>query len=408
MNTFPRILEPDFTGAASKPKIRILFGARQTGKSTLLQRLTTQDVRIFNLQERRTRLELEKNPSVFTQILQADTRHPLSVFVDEIQKTPSLLDEVQYLYDRHPGRYSFILTGSSSRKLKTASANLLPGRAHVFHLGTVLESERVNNAAGHIFPLTAAKKFTPAFPASPLEDILIYGSLPGVLQEPPATRIRTLESYVELYLEEEIRREALVRNVGAFHGFLELAAMESGAAINLHNLSRQSGVPVATLRTYYQVLEDTFIGHRIPGFGATGRKRVLTTPRFFFFDNGVRNAAARVGFEKQLLKFQVGQLLENRIAQELILRCNYAGKAWKLSYWRTTQGAEVDFVLETPSEVIPIEVKATTSPHETDIQHIKLFLQTYPKRAKRGYLVCRVPEQRRLHEQITAIPWNML
>ncbi len=134
-------------------KVRLLFGARQTGKSTLMQRLVGADAQVFNLQERRTRLELERDPHVFTQILEAEKRSPAVVCVDEIQKVPALLDEVQYLHDTYPGRFRFLLTGSSARKLKTSSANLLPGRAHLFHLAPLILPERKDARECLVFPV---------------------------------------------------------------------------------------------------------------------------------------------------------------------------------------------------------------------------------------------------------------
>jgi uncharacterized protein len=407
MISYPRLLEGILQGEASQHKVRLLFGARQTGKSTLLQRVEDANTRVFNLQERRTRLELERDPHVFTQVLEADKSSPAVVCVDEIQKVPALLDEVQYLYDAYPGRFRFLLTGSSARKLKTSSANLLPGRAHLFHLCPLVLRERQGNTESRVFPVQTGLLET-GFPEPVLDDLLLFGALPGVTLENEETRVRTLESYVDLYLEEEIRRESLVRNVGAFQQFLELAATESGRIINLTNISRESGIPVATLRTYYQVLEDTFVGYRIPAFGAAGRKRVLTTPRFIFYDNGVRNAAARYGFSADLLKTQMGLLFENWVGQELMHRCLYAGRAYRLSFWRSAHGAEVDYVLETPDETIPIEVKATESPTLVDASHLKLFLETYPQRARRGFIVCRCREPRRLAENIEAVPWRSL
>ncbi len=282
---------------------------------------------------------------------------------------------------------------------------MLPGRAHLFHLCPLILPERLGSTSGRILPVSSVDA---GFPVPQLDQILLHGNLPLVALEKEATRTRTLESYVELYLEEEIRREALVRNVGAFQQFLELAALESGQVINLTNISRESGVPVATLRTFYQVLEDTFVGYRIPAFGAAGRKRVLTSPRFLFFDLGVRNAAARLRFSQDLLKTQMGLLLENWVGQELIHRCLYAGRSFRVSFWRTAHGAEVDYVLETPDEIIPIEVKATESPSESDAAHLKLFMATYPDRARRGYIVCRCRTPRRLTDTIEAIPWYQL
>lgn len=407
MISHPRLLEDILKAETSRDKVRLMFGARQTGKSTLLQRIADANARVFNLQERRTRLDMERDPHVFTQILEADSRSPVVVCVDEIQKAPALLDEVQYLYETYPGRFRFLLTGSSARRLKTSSANLLPGRAHLFNLCPLILWERQGALEPRVFPVKT-ELIEPGFSDPALEDLLLFGSLPGVTLESEETRVRTLESYVDLYLEEEIRRESLVRNVGAFQQFLELAATESGRIINLTNISRESGVPVATLRTFYQVLEDTFVGYRIPAFGAAGRKRVLTTPRFLFYDNGVRNAAARYRFSTDLLKTQMGLLFENWVGQELMHRCLYAGRAYRLSFWRTAHGAEVDYVLETPDEAIPIEVKATEFPTLADASHLKLFLETYPQRAGRGFIVCRCREPRRLSDKIEAVPWRNL
>ncbi|MEI7437028.1 MAG: AAA family ATPase, partial [bacterium] len=338
--------------AESRVKVHLLFGARQTGKSTLLRKIGGSDALFFNLQERRTRLEMERDPHALTQILEADSRDHLMVCVDEIQKVPALLDEVQFLFDRNPGRYEFFLTGSSARRLKTTSANLLPGRAHLFHLCPLVLTEREGTPPSRVFPLDTGPGFRGLFPSTTLPDLLLFGNLPGVTQEPPASRVRTLSAYVELYLEEEIRREALVRDVGAFQQFLELAAMESGRTMHLTNLSKESGVAVATLRTFYQVLEDTFVGYRIPAFGAAGRKRVLTTPRFLFFDTGIRNAAARLQMTGDLLKTQMGLLFENWVGLELLHRCLHAGRLWRLSYWRTVHGAEVDYVLEHMPKIV--------------------------------------------------------
>lgn len=386
----------------------MMFGARQTGKSTLLRRLMTPKTVYINLQESARRLQMERKPAVLAQELRARKETHLSVLIDEIQRVPALLDEIQNLYDERPARYSFILTGSSARRLKSASANLLPGRVHLYRLCPLILPERKSYREGRIFPVRFPENETPGFPEPQLEELLLYGNLPGVALESEESRARTLDGYMELYLEDEIRREALVRNMGAFQQFLELAAMESGKIIDLTALSQDSGVPVATLRTFYQVLEDTFVGYRIPAFGARSRRRILTTPKFIFFDLGVRNAAARLSFSKSLLHVQAGQLFENWVGLELLHRCQYAGRAFRVSFWRTASHAEVDFVLETPREAIPIEVKWTESPRETDAGHINRFLAEYPDRARRGYIICRCPEPRQITRRICALPWNLI
>ena len=216
----------------------------------------------------------------------------------------------------------------------------------MFHLCPLVLAER-GYPPGQVFPL-ADGRTSPAhcFPRADIETMLLRGNLPGVALENAESAERTLDGYVELYLEEEIRREALVRDLGAFQQFLELAAMESGQIVNLSSLSRESGVALPTLRGYYQVLEDTFVGYRIPAFGQGGRKRVLTTPRFLFFDLGVRNAAARLGFSPAVLKTQSGLLFENWVGLELYHRCLHAGRTHRLTFWRTAHGAEVDYVLD--------------------------------------------------------------
>jgi len=400
-------LSEALAGATAQPRLH-RQSARQTGKSTLLRELATPEAICLNLEDRRQRLDFERQPAAFAQQLRARTDPRVRVLVDEIQKVPALLDEVQCLHDEAPGRFDFFLTGSSDRRLKASAANLLPGRAHLHRLGPLVLPEREGLPAGRVLPLPVDASFVPRFPPPTLDELLIFGNLPGVVLEPEDSRVQTLESYVELYLEAEIRREGMVRNLGAFQQFLELAALESGQIINFTNLAKESGVPIATLRTFYQVLEDTFVGYRLPAYGERSRKRVLTTPRFLFFDLGVRNAAARLPLNRALVRTQPGLLFENWVGLELIHRCQYLGRTARVSFWRTAHGAEVDFVVETPQETIPLEVKWTERPDESDARHLKLFLATYPKKARRGYIVCRCAEPRQLTEAIQAIPWRLL
>jgi predicted AAA+ superfamily ATPase len=229
-----------------------------------------------------------------------------------------------------------------------------------------------------------------------------------VTAEPPARRAATLSTYAEVYLEEEIRREAVVRDVGAFARFLTLAAAESGRVMNLSGLSQESGVPVATIRNFYQVLVDTFVGTWIGPYGRSGRKEILSTPRFLFFDVGVRNAAADLPLSRGLLKTEAGSLFEQWVLLELLARTAYLGRGHGVSFWKTRHGAEVDAVVETPRGDIPIEVKWTENPRPTDARHLELFLDAYPRRATRGFVVCRVPSPRKLTDRVTAIPWRAM
>jgi predicted AAA+ superfamily ATPase len=418
-----RFLDQVLSGRVSRHKVRLLFGARQTGKTELLRHLLTRnESRFFDLQVSEERRRFEADPGAFTREVRALPRTVDSIVVDEIQKVPALLDEVQGLYDKAPRRFQFYLTGSSARRLFARSANLLPGRSHAHRLYPVCgwevaprgrEALVVSAPAGRgaVASRAGAGERSAAprpFPALSLDRLLRFGSLPGVRAESASTAEATLGTYVEHYLEEEIRREALVRELGPFAVFLRLAALESGRQINLARLSQESGVPASTVKSYYQVLVDTFVGHWMAPYSARSRKRLLTTPRFYFFDLGVRNAAADLTLADRVPDELGGALLEHLVGQELIARAGYAGRGHRVGFWRTSYGVEVDFVWETPREDLPIEVKWTARPRPVDARHLETFLDESPRRARRGLLVCRCPEPQQLTDRVRAIPWDRL
>lgn len=436
---YRRHLESVLSSPVSRNKIRLLFGARQTGKTRLLRHLLAgEGVRVFDLQDSTVRRRFEADAAAFAREVRALPRAVHTVMVDEIQKVPALLDEIQALYDASPSRWQFYMTGSSARRLRTRTANLLPGRSHVYSLHPVCGWEVEPTDTGlEIRPPVrpgapggrdrrarsvgrppaqrqpsrslAVSHGAPApFPPQSLTRVLQLGGLPGVRGEHSNAAQATLAAYVELYLEEEIRREALVRDLGPFAVFLRLAATESGHQLNLAKLSQESGVPASTLKTYYQVLVDTFVGHWMTPYAGRTRKRLLTTPRFYVFDLGVRNAAAEIPFHARLPDELGGPLLEQWVGLELIARAGYAGRAHRVSFWRTAYGVEVDFVWESPSEDVPIEVKWTARPRVADARHLEAFLAEYPARARRGLLVCRCPEPQQLTDHVRAIPWLAL
>jgi len=407
MAYYRRWLEGALSRATSRGKVRLLLGARQTGKSSLLRALLPKDTLHIDLQDPRTRVRYERSSGVLVDELDVRKEKRLVVCIDEIQKVPALLDDVQLLHDRAPKRWQFFLTGSSARRLRLGAANLLPGRVHLYPLSPIIEAERAGFAHSEVTPRLAPSA-PPRFPPQPLDERLVWGSLPGIQLEPLGRRSATLSAYSELYLEEEIRREAVVRDVGAFSRFLTLAALESGQTMNLTGLSQESGVPVATVRTFYQVLVDTFVGYWVPHYGRAGRKQILSTPRFVFFDPGVRNAAAELPLGRSLLKTQAGPLFEQWMLAELIHRASYLGRGHRVSFYRARSGAEVDAIFESPREDIPIEAKWTENPRAADARHLELFLNAYPKRARRALLVCRAGSARRLTDRVTAVPWNAL
>jgi len=404
---YSRILEqalpatsPD--SAFGKPKVLLLFGARQTGKSTMLRHwleIGRRKTMYVNLQDRRERRRYEADEGLLIRELEAASGID-TVVIDEIQKIPGLLEDIQCFYDQEPRRFQFVLTGSSARQLKRRSANLLPGRVHIQHLSPVLQAEQ---RPCEILPPDAPPSGE-LFPMRDLNDLLINGNLPGLYSETPDSWAETLAGYVDLYVENEIRQEHIVEDMGAFLRFLRLAALESGQCVNFTKLARDVGVAANTLRNFYQVLADTYVGLRISAFGRS-RKRVLKSPRFLIFDMGVRHLLTGLPFNDTLLKLDPGHLFEQWVLAELYYRCLYRGQGYRLSTWRTATGAEVDAVVETPDDVIPIEIKWSESPSQRDARHLDTFLDLHTGMATRGYIVCRCPRRQKLTERITAVPW---
>lgn len=396
-----RLATPPAGAGKSLPKVKLVLGARQTGKTTLLEHCLPPGggTFILNLQDRRQRRRYEVDEGLLVRELMADEGVD-TVCIDEIQKVPALLDDIQYLYDQAPRRFRFFLTGSSARQLKHGSANLLPGRAHTLPLSPVLQAEQ-RTCEILPLPLVRGKRF----PARDLEELLVFGNLPGLYQEEPSSWSETLSAYADLYLENEIRRENIVGDMGAFARFLKLAALESGQSVNFTRLAGTVGVAVNTLRNFYQVLEDTYVGFRIPPFGRS-RKKILKAPRFLIFDLGVRHVLAELPLSESLLKIDAGHIFEQWVLTELYYRCRYLGSPYKLSTWRTTTGAEVDAIIETAEEAIPIEIKWTENPSESDARHIEKFIELHGGLAHRGYLICRCPRKQQLTRRVTAIPWD--
>lgn len=364
-----------------------LFGPRQTGKTTLVQTQIRSHANLsIDLLDVGTFLRFSVDPSRFGREVDYWITSTGSgvVFVDEIQKLPILLDEIHRLIEKHKGRLTFVMTGSSARKLKRSSANLLAGRAWSLSL----------------FPLTYRElgaRFN-------LSEVLHTGSLPPLLSEDASSVKRTLLAYTQTYLKEEILQEALVRNVPAFSRFLELAADQSGSLVSYSRIASETGVASKTIRDYYQLLEDTLIAFARHPFLKSARKRLTMHPVYQLFDLGVINAlCGRFDAVPPPGTALYGRLFEQFIVLELHRLLRYAGKEWPLYYWRTPQGVEVDVVIETDKGLVAIEIKSTTDVHPGDLRHLSLFLKDYP--TARGLCVCNA-ERPFTVGSIPCLPWK--
>lgn len=312
-------------------------------------------------------------------------------------------------------RWRFVLCGSSARKLRVTGANLLPGRSFLHHLYPLVVAERpfpetaslTWSAASPLpFPAATGAK-EPRFPPAALIERLTFGELPAIVVASAAHRPEILRAYYLVYLEEELRREALVRDWSGFARFLQLAAAESGQMLNYAKISRDAGVSLPTVKNYYQLIEDMFLGFRVTAFSGSPRKNLLSTERFYFFDVGVRHAAAELPLQAAAVRANPGPIFEQWVGVELWKRLRYLG-AGKLHYLRTKAGAEVDFIIERAGKFTPVEVKWTDNPSLSDARHLLTFLDEHPKQAKHGYIICRCQAPLHLHDKVTALPWFCL
>ena len=356
------------------------WGPRQTGKSTLLKTLFPEakryDLLLATEYQRLLRApQLIREECAATGIDGISQRDP--VVIDEIQKIPALMDEVHWLIENKGLR--FILCGSSARKLKRGHANLLGGRGIRYEL----------------YPLTFTE-----IPDFSLTKALNAGLIPRHYNSQNPRRL--IQSYVGDYLKEEIVAEALTRNIPAFNRFLEAAALTNGEILNYSNIARECSVSSPTVREYFQILEDTLIGRHLPAYRKRKKRRLVTGPKFFFFDLApviylTRRGKVTPGSEI------FGRAFEHYIWMELCAHASYCEIFYPISYWRTTSGFEVDFVLG--EHEIAIEVKSTEFARSHHLKGLRRFKEEY--NVKRSILVSLDPTARRMEDNIEILPWRI-
>ena len=385
MEIIPRILESRIRQALQRQKSVLLLGPRQTGKTTLLKPL--QPDLLLNFLRPEVRQRYERAPHLLGAEVEglSDRKRagPALVALDEVQRVPELVNVVQDLIDRRVAR--FILTGSSARKLRRGGrVNLLPGRLVPLRLD----------------PLSLAERVPPT-----IEEALLYGSLPGiVLAGDAASREEDLRAYTTLYLEEEVRAEALVRNLGMFARFLQLAALEAGGISHFRGVAQELGVPHTTVAGYYEILEDCLIAERVEALSQSRtRKKLTKSPRYLFFDLGVRRAAADEGPRQP--ERALGAIFEQFVGLELLRVTRQTTESVGLRFWRDPDGPEVDWVVVTDDRWLPVEVKWSDAPTERDTRHLQTFLSEYSK-ASTAVVVCRTPRRFKIAPKITAVPWQ--
>ncbi len=369
---FQRSLLPKLMQAK---KSILLLGPRQTGKSTLIRQMQA-DLEI-NLADQEEFFAHSIDPGRIKQEIQ----NARTVFIDEVQRLPSLLNTIQVILDKRKD-IRFFLTGSSARKLKRGQANLLPGRIFTYELG----------------PLSLEEIPDPA----DIQDLLTKGMLP----EPRAstdesTWKKLLRTYASTYLREEIQAEALTRNIEGFSRFFQVVASRSGDFVDVSKYAAASMVDRSTARRFFEILEDTLVMYSVEAFSRSPKRRLIQHPRYYFFDVGVWNGALG---NFTVSSDRIGILFEHLILQLLKSAFKNQDEDVRISSYRTDAGAEVDFIVERGQKIFAVEVKATKNIGQHDLRGLKSFAQFIGK--KYEPMILYLGETKLgFEDRITAWPW---
>ena len=376
---FRRIIKP------SNNSSFFIFGARGTGKTTWLKAYFKDKPHLWlDLLSQDLAMELALNPGNLAAKINQVPQNTDWVVIDEIQKNPQLLDTVHQLIEEK--KIKFALTGSSARKLKRGAANLLAGRAFVYHMYPLIWSELGAQAT--------------------LDEILHWGALPSVFQFSSVTdKAEYLRSYATSYLAEEIVAEQLVRQLLPFKRFLPVAAQNNGQITNYAKISKDVGADDKTIQAYYEILEDTHMGFRLFPYHSSFRKRLSQKPKFYFFDIGVARTLSRVLDVPLTPQTSVyGDTFEHFVMLEFWRTRGYFYPDTELTYIKTKDDAEVDLVIDHPGQApILIEIKSTRQINESQIGTLKKIAADIP--GATAYCLSQDPAAKQWGKVI-CLPWD--
>jgi predicted AAA+ superfamily ATPase len=354
-----------------KQKSAFLWGPRKTGKSFWI-RHHIKNSKMVNLLDSTTFAEYSINPSLLIDRFKTEKR---LIVIDEIQKVPALLDSVHLLIEEHG--VSFLMTGSSARKLRKSHANLLGGRAY----------------RRQLTPLTL--KETRSINSKMLEMFAEKGGIPDhFLSARPKEELR---SYVADYLKEEIVAEAAVQNLPAFSDFLRACALSTGGLIDYTNIGSECSVSAKVVRGYFQILEDTFLGFRLAPWKKSNSRRMIQTEKFYLFDVGVTNYLAKRAPKEKTTEFGIS--FEQMILLELKAYQAYRNPEMDIHFWRSSNDDEVDFVLNEKS--VAIEAKGSARLRDSDLKGLQTLQED--GKLKRKIIVC-LERERRTISDIEILP----
>ena len=369
----------------SKNNSFFLFGARGTGKTTLLKSLFSKKDSLFiDLLNVSLFEELLLDIKRFESLINTKENRKKRVIIDEVQKLPQLLDIIHAQIQKK--KRQFILTGSSSRKLKQKGTNLLAGRAWVYNLYPFSSFEM-------------GKKFN-------LKKALEWGSLPeAILAKDKESAREYLKAYVGTYLEKEIQQEQWVRKLQPFRRFLSIAAQMNGKMINKSKIARDIGVDDVTVANYFEILEDTLLGISLPAFHFSIRKAQKQADKFYFIDTGIKRALEKTLTIKLLPQTSAyGDAFEHWFLMEVIKNASYQRKDWTYSYLRTKDNLEIDLIIQQPKTLLFIEIKSKDRVSIEDTKALSSLSKDIDPKAKK-WLVSRDPLEREFNS-VRALPWQ--
>jgi predicted AAA+ superfamily ATPase len=358
----------------------LLLGPRQTGKSTLIKDLNP-DLSV-NLAFEQVFLDYSAQPNLIEKVLERE--QPRTVFIDEVQRIPSLLNTVQGVLDQNPRKYRFYLTGSSARKLRRGRANLLPGRVVQYQLGPLIWEELGNDLD--------------------LDDALAFGTLPGVVSENESgIRQDLLRTYASTYLKEEVQAEALTREIEGFARFLFVAASKSGEFLDFSKMGSLAGITQKTSSRFFEILEDTLIVNRLNAYAVNETRRLVRHPKFYFFDNGVLNGLLK---NFTLSEDRRGFLFEHFVVNQIMTANSTLGEPARLSTYRTEFGSEVDLLIEKDNDVLALEIKSGARLTTADSSGLKSFSSLRHRKGTRRFVLLYAGSRAYNEDSIEVLPWR--
>lgn len=357
---FKRLLSP------LNSKSFFVFGARGTGKTTFLEQLNQKKTFTINLLNPELESLYSLQPMHLAHEIKAMKKRPNWILIDEVQKVPKLLDVVHLLIESQ--KLKFILTGSSARKLKRGSANLLAGRANVYNL----------------FPLTCLELGD----SFDLISALHWGTLPSIFSfNLDREKKAYLNSYITTYFSEEIRSEQIIRKLDPFRAFLPILGQVSGKVINHKKIADEIGTSTATIQSYFQIIEDTLLGFYLPSFHLSIRKSQRLNPKFYLFDTGVKKALEGSLDQIPIPRTSVfGELFESFLINEIHRLNNYFEKDFRLSFYATKNNIEIDLILSKGNSHYLIEIKSKNKIDETEVNQFSELAKDFKAVAGIYYL----------------------